>query len=158
MPRPRQKLGYNWKARQPKGGASFKRKRDNVSCGDVQADQLGQFGGESEGDTNVFALPEKKAKLDPLETKSVKKRKKLSSKERKRLQKIVEAKERKAKVNTDLPLYLERALHVEHQSCGQEGLVTTQCRTSFARVSSGSNTNAVTFHSLLEGKERHLCL
>ncbi len=99
---PRKKLGYNWKARQQKGGDSAKRKRGLINCGDAldsQTEQQRQYEGACEGDTNAFILPEKKARLDLSEIESTQKRKKLSSKQRKRLQKIVEAKERKAKVS-----------------------------------------------------------
>lgn len=102
---PGKRLGYNWKARQSKGGASTKRKRETVKCVDLvgaQDDQRTQYGGVTEWDTNVHVLPEKKAKTDLSEARSVHNKKKMSSKQRRRLQKIVEAKERKAKVRAPL--------------------------------------------------------
>ena len=57
-----------------------------------------EYGNTCGVDTNALVLPAKKVKSDAHELESRKKRRKLSSKQRKRLQKVVEAKERKAKV------------------------------------------------------------
>ena len=98
----RKKLGYNWKARQGKAHSN--------GCGDEgtvprekglsESDVLGWagVGHSAAGDSNALVIPSKRKETDTSGTKPAPKRKKLSTKQKKRLQKIVEAKERKAQV------------------------------------------------------------
>ncbi len=95
---PGKKLGYNWKARQSRRSEPSNRTRETVASGDAVSAQEVRYGDACDWDTNALVLPKKRAKLEPAEAINAHKKKKLSTKQRKRLQKIVEAKEMKAKV------------------------------------------------------------
>jgi hypothetical protein len=91
------RVRYNWKARQ-----NDHKKGEGKSVERVELDKS-LFDGsctdsEHPLDSNVQILPTKKAKLSEDSDDRVVKRKKLSAKQRKRLLKVVEAKEKKAKV------------------------------------------------------------
>ena len=91
---PRKKLGYNWKARQQQRRDGRKQKKTHYD-GLKPVDSMAEYAEAGEEDPNAFVLPSKRRKVEHSETE---KRKKLSSKQRKRLQKIVEAKEKKTEV------------------------------------------------------------
>ena len=93
------KKGYNWKARLQSGTEKGKRPTESF-C--VELDES-VFGGTDNlaPDTNAPVLPSKKAKLNEDEETCTVKRRKLNAKQRKRLLKVVEAKEKKAKVNSN---------------------------------------------------------
>ena len=98
------KPGYNWKARQQKCVAN-KRIRGHTGkedCeGHVELDQS-CFSGYFEAspqDTNAQVLPPKKPKFSDKDDLGTVKRKKLSAKQKKRLLKVIEVKEKKAKVS-----------------------------------------------------------
>ena len=95
----KRKRGYNWKARQQKA----------LSLSDVCAERaIPEIEGLSDldalqytnsvDDSNALILPSKRKKTRTDVVEPAPKRKKLSTRQKKRLQKIVEAKERKAKV------------------------------------------------------------
>ncbi len=94
-------LGYNWKARQGKV-----KKVEERSSIRIEVDQSlfssskAYRNNDDEADTNAELLPSvKKQKLGEEDEKDAPKRKKLTKRRRKQLLKVVEAKERKAKVN-----------------------------------------------------------
>lgn len=96
----RRKLGYNWKARQRKTESNSRGRTVQGEGFRVELDSS-LFGGGDEGvwDTNVQVLPSKRAKSrEEEEDCTTYKRKRLSSRQRKRLLKVIEVKERKAKV------------------------------------------------------------
>ena len=65
----------------------------------IDSETFGERIEASEGDSNALILvPKPKSSIEPNEDDGKKKKKKLTARERKRLQKIVEAKEKKAKV------------------------------------------------------------
>lgn len=105
---PRKKHRFNWRARQ--GHTKFERKRDDKNsqeCGDLMEDICSEeveYGcnAAADDDTNALVLPSKRKKTNKDGDGEVAKKKKLSSAQRKRLQKVVEAKERKAKVSCSL--------------------------------------------------------
>ena len=91
---PRRKSGYNWKARQ--SGAP---RRGVKTRGIISA----QVTCVEDGDSNALVLPPKKPRVAAAAAGDgggrAAGRKKLSSRQRKHLQKVVEAKEKKAKVS-----------------------------------------------------------
>lgn len=99
----RERLGYNWKARQQKrshngkleGGAREKRINFQV---ELEESIFGSVCESSQQDTNVQVLPPKKEKLSEKGGFCTSKKRRLNPKQRKRLLKVVEAKEKKAKV------------------------------------------------------------
>lgn len=96
----RKKPGYNWKAHSNGGGNEGMvpvPQEEGLSKSDAFICWTG-VGTSAAGDSNALVLPSKRKKTDASETKPASKRKKLSAKQKKRLQKIVEAKERKAQV------------------------------------------------------------
>ena len=86
-PKTKRKSGYNWRARQPPSEV-----RDRGS-------RRGESGTERD-DPNAFVLAPKPKKSLNLTGEAGSKRKRLGCKQKKRLIKIVEAKEKKAKVNS----------------------------------------------------------
>ena len=94
------RVRYNWKARlQSRGNGEGHTKKKAFR---VELDES-LFDGSCTNceyplDTNAQVLPSKKAKLNEDSDNHPAKRKKLSAKQRKRLLKVVEAKEKKAKV------------------------------------------------------------
>ena len=100
----RKKPGYNWKARQRKahsnGGGSegMVPQEEGLSESDAFMCWTGVGPSARGADSNALVLPSKRKKTDGNTTEPAPKRKKLSAKQKKRLQKIVEAKERKAQV------------------------------------------------------------
>ena len=93
----RKKAGYNWRAR--RSGNEKPVKKSEKTC-HVELDES-LFGSNacSNGlDTNVQVLPPKRPKLSDEDDTGTSKRKRLNSKQRKRLLKVVEAKEKKVKV------------------------------------------------------------
>lgn len=97
----RRKVGYNWKARQRRSYADG----DNGDTvpeveGLLKTDSYYVDGGGhgTVSDSNAFILPSKRKKSDVSHVESAPKRKKLSSKQKKRLQRILEAKEKKVQV------------------------------------------------------------
>lgn len=96
----KKRAGYNWKARQKNRLETVK--KSSKAPFQVALDES-LFGSscptsESPLDSNVQVLPSKKAKLSEDGDTYVPKRKKLNAKQRKRLLKVVETKEKKAKV------------------------------------------------------------
>lgn len=90
-PRPRKKLGYNWKARQSNKSRPNARDFANGRQ-DVNSSVL---------DTNTLLLPcRRNPSLVEIEDKTPK-RKRLSSKQKKRLLKVLEVKEKKNKVGSN---------------------------------------------------------
>lgn len=91
------RAGYNWKARQKRES-----KKKSVETFSVELDESLFSSGcvtcECPLDSNVPVLPSKKVKLAEDYDSHGLKRKKLSAKQRKRLLKVVEVKEKKAKV------------------------------------------------------------
>jgi len=83
----KKRFGYNWKARQ-----QGKRARIEIS---KEIDSLGK---NSVADTNYEVLPEKQTEPNTGEDEH-NSRKKLSARERKRLQKIIEIKRKKSKAS-----------------------------------------------------------
>ena len=98
----RKRLGYNWKARQRNVHSNGGGDEGTVpkEKGLLESDALCWTGAgpSTAGDSNALVLPSKRKKTETSGTKPAPKRKKLSTKQKKRLQKIVEAKERKAQV------------------------------------------------------------
>lgn len=99
----KKKLGYNWRARQHKRGG-FRHNRELILRSDLPVVELGSSATEYDvgtrvDDSNVLVLPSKRKIADSSEFERAPKRKKLSGKQRKRLQKVVEAKEKRAKVS-----------------------------------------------------------
>lgn len=86
----RKRLGYNWKAR--------KNPVKKASQEIVPKVELDDQTGSHPDDTNSLVLPSRKRVSSGADEECIPKRKKLSSKHRKRLQKIVESREKKAKV------------------------------------------------------------
>ena len=93
-PKARKKLGYNWRARQGGRGGGTSR-RDSVT-----KRALGVEVSETLEDSNALILPPRpKSRLQEAESR-VSKRKRLSAKQKKRLMKILEVKEKKRKVRS----------------------------------------------------------
>lgn len=102
MPK-KKKLGYNWRARQHKR-SGFRHNQQSVWGSDLPMVELGSSAteyvvGTRVNDSNVLVLPSKRKVADSSEFERAPKRKKLSGKQRKRLQKVVEAKEKRARVS-----------------------------------------------------------
>ena len=99
---PKKKLGYNWRARQHKR-SGFRNNQELLLSSDFPLVELESSATEYVGarvdDSNVLVLPSKRKGVDSSESERTPKRKKLSGKQRKRLQKIIEAKEKKARVS-----------------------------------------------------------
>lgn len=96
----RNRLGYNWKARQrsaKKASHSFSLELEAVPKVELDTDRDPATENHPD-DTNSLVLPGTKRSTSGADEESIPKRKKLSSKQRKRLQKIVDSKEMKAKV------------------------------------------------------------
>ena len=98
----KKKLGYNWKARQHKR-SGFRHNQECVLGSDLPVVELGSSATEYVAtrvdDSNVLVVPSKRKIVDSSEFERAPKRKKLSGKQRKRLQKVVEAKEKRARVS-----------------------------------------------------------
>ena len=96
---PKKKLGYNWKARQQKRVDRIRKQNLSapvrVEFGSPATDYVGACG----DDSNVLVLPSKRKAPDSDEAERTLKRKKLSGKQRKRLLKVLETKEKKARVS-----------------------------------------------------------
>ena len=88
---PPKKLGYNWRARQ--SGNDKRRPHPSLSAG-----KTGSAASEPCGDTNALVLPPRAEKRLKGTEERAPKRKRLSAKRRKRLMKVLDAKEKKAKV------------------------------------------------------------
>ena len=94
-PKARKKLGYNWRARRSGYGGGTSR-RDSVT-----SRALGLEVCETSEDSNALILPSRpKSRLQEVESR-LSKRKRLSAKQKKRLLKIVEVKEKKKKVRSN---------------------------------------------------------
>lgn len=89
----RKKPGYNWKARQ----YSVNKISASINSPKIEPDQV-YLSGTNGSNSDDLILPNRK-RLDSSIEEYTPKRKKLSSKQRKRLQKIIESKEKKAKVS-----------------------------------------------------------
>ena len=102
----RKRLGYNWKARQHRPASRKHEKHGGEKReGDGPVVELDKslYGGnslKSPLDTNEEVVLPKRPRLSKDETFKDTKKKKLNAKQRKRLMKVVEAKEKKAKVST----------------------------------------------------------
>ena len=98
----RRRKGYNWKARQQKGktyaGGQEREPEKNVHIQLVDSLLDGEACQSFQGSNQQVLLP-KRARLSDEETCSTGKRKKLNSKQRKRLLKVIERKEKKTKVS-----------------------------------------------------------
>ena len=97
----RKKRGYNWKARQqkPHSNGANEGVVSQVE-GLSEMDAYSSVGHGVVDDSNALVLPSKRKKRDVSDSEPAQKRKRLSTKQRKRLQKIIEAKERKAQVRS----------------------------------------------------------
>lgn len=99
---PKKKLGYNWRARRHKR-SGFRNNEELLLTSDLPVVELESSATEYVGarvdDSNVLVLPSKRKVVDLSESERAPKRKKLSGKQRKRLQKVIEAKEKKARVS-----------------------------------------------------------
>ena len=94
----KRKLGYNWRARQQKKARSSVAAAKGVpELENFLETDTGLYTG-LRGDSNALVIPSKRKKTRDDDAEPAPKRKKLSSKQKKRLQKIIEAKERKAQV------------------------------------------------------------
>lgn len=94
----KKKLGYNWKARQRKHQRDVDTRERVVPKVEGLSETDAYLTCEGVGDSNVLVLSAKRKKVDTDNVEPAPKRRKLSVKQRKRLQKIVEAKEKKAQV------------------------------------------------------------
>lgn len=100
----KKRLGYNWKARQQKPTGKRSREKGGESKGvaveldDSLYGRKPEWSLKSPLDTNIEVVLPKRPKLSEEEGIDNQKRKKLNAKQRKRLLKVVEAKEKKAKV------------------------------------------------------------
>ncbi len=98
----RKRVGYNWKARQQRPSS----KKHGGEAVAVELDES-LYKRELENtlksplDTNVEVVLPKGPKLSEKDTLNTLKRRRLNTKQRKRLLKVVEAKEKKAKVNSN---------------------------------------------------------
>ena len=103
-PKARRKLGYNWRARQS---------QHMTSEGGLR---LSRASGRTSEDPNALILPSKPRKPLKATDEAVSKRKRLSCKQKKRLMKILEVKEKKAKVSSKqrAPHVLTHFREVEH--------------------------------------------
>ena len=93
----KKKLGYNWKARQQNGSNKEVLDRRKSSICDVASEGSWRSGNNAL-DTNIDVLPPKKSKVDKKEDDVTVLKRKLSGKQRKRLQKVLEVKRKKAQV------------------------------------------------------------
>lgn len=94
----RRRVGYNWKARQRKPKSEkIKRRGFCVELDEALFDSSSCSLDRNEEDSNVQILPPKKVKLAE-DAAGTLERKKLNAKQRKRLLKVIEAKEKKAQV------------------------------------------------------------
>lgn len=91
------KKGYNWKARRS-GNDKPVEKSEKTCLVELDESLFGSNACSNELDTNVQVLPPKRAKLSEEYDTCTSKRKRLNSKQKKRLLKVVEAKEKKVKV------------------------------------------------------------
>jgi hypothetical protein len=89
----KRKRGYNWKARQQKAPCNVGAER---SVPEIEG--LSDVDNTGVGDSNALVLPYKRKKMRTDDVEPAPRRKKLSTRQKKRLQKIVEAKERKEQV------------------------------------------------------------
>ena len=97
---PVKKKRYNWKARQLKRGNDLTHGGSTAVLSVLEYGQSSNDAKAFTDDTNALVLPAKRTKCQDSEkpTKSQPKRRKLSNRQRKRLEKIVEGKEKKCKV------------------------------------------------------------
>ena len=93
----KRKLGYNWKARRQKAQSNVGAERSVPEIEGLSVADTSYHAGVPD-DSNALILPSKRKKIKTEDADPAPKRKKLSSKQKKRLQKIVEAKQRKAQV------------------------------------------------------------
>ena len=115
----KRKRGYNWRARQQKALSNVGVERAVPEIeGLSDADALYYTG---VGGSNALVLPSKRKKTRTDDVEPAPKRKKLSTRQKKRLQKIVEAKERKAQVC----FQLMRITRVATNSRGVIGVLTS---------------------------------
>lgn len=91
-PKAKQKMRYNWRARQ--SGLNKSRSHSATRAGKAGGREACQTPSE---DTNALVLPSRPAKPPREAEDGAPKRRRLSSKQRKRLMKVLEAKEKKAK-------------------------------------------------------------
>lgn len=98
---PKRKLGYNWKARQQKRVDRIgKQNLSAPSSVRVEFERPAtDYVGACGDDSNVLVLPSKRKANGSDEVERAPKRKKLSSKQRKRLLKVLETKQKKARVS-----------------------------------------------------------
>lgn len=111
----KRKRGYNWKARQQKALSNVGVERavpEIEGLSDVDALYCAGV-----GDSNALVLPSKRKKTRTDDVEPAPKRKKLSTRQKKRLQKIVEAKERKAQVCFRL-MRITRVTTMRRSRCG----------------------------------------
>ena len=94
-PKAKQRMRYNWRARQ--SGHDKTRTRPDTRAGKAG---LEVAGARPVSDTNAPVLPSRPAKPPREAEDRAPKRKRLGSKQKKRLMKVLEAKEKKAKVSS----------------------------------------------------------
>ena len=95
----KRKRGYNWKARQQKTAQYNVGAERSIP---VEIEGLSDDADAGVDDSNALVLPCKRKKIRTDDVEPVPRRKKLSTRQKKRLQKIVEAKERKEQVRPQL--------------------------------------------------------
>lgn len=94
----RRKRGYNWKARQQKTSQCDVGAERSIPEHEIEGLSDADAYYSSVGDSNALILPCKRKKIRTDDVEPAPRRKKLSTRQKKRLQKIVEAKERKERV------------------------------------------------------------
>lgn len=99
---PKKRLKYNWKARKSEPAKNLSRGigREEKDKPDIAETTVYGVTSNSVRDTNAPILPTKDKTVESKDEKCVIKKKRLSSKQRKRLQKIVLAKEQRKQVCT----------------------------------------------------------
>lgn len=95
---PRKKLGFNWRARQKSEGRESEAADRAKRLRKAHEDEGEVYLAAAADDTNAYVLPPSSKRKKGNQAAEEKKAKKLSDKQRKRLMKIVEAKEKKSRV------------------------------------------------------------
>ena len=94
----RKKVGYNWKARQQKAVTNGGRGKGTL-LPEVEGLSEASYHCTTSHDSNALILPSKRKKADATKDESAPKRKKLSAKQKRRLQKILDTRKKKEQVS-----------------------------------------------------------
>lgn len=108
----KRKLGYNWKARQQTAKSNGGRSRGTLP--EVEGLSESTYHCAAGLDTNALVLPSKRKQTDAANGECAPKRKKLSVKQKKRLQRILETKKKKEQVSG---CFLNNAHHTCTHTC-----------------------------------------